>query len=311
MLTSLLLARIVWGGLALADPPLLCPDGMVLVHGAGVLGMKGQPYGFVPTAHLAKVEAPERGCAAAIAATEGASACWVQTDLIDPVIPVHEVTVEPFCIDAAPIPGPGHPYPKDGMSVWDASQLDLMLQSGRFGKRRLCTTTEFQAAVAGLNGNRRFVFGDEYREGICDGDLIGASAACSNPETGVSEYGAVHSHWTIADSAFVASACESPPCTGAGNRAVSAGMYIVAGGTGRFQTRQAPLTPHTWHDHGDATPDACGFNGWDDQAVICASPGKPSAAERAAWTAFIGTVRRTKSMRAAISEGLGKAVCPG
>ena len=288
----------------------VCPEGMVSVAGTGVIGMRGQPYGVVPTAHLERVDAPERDCPAAVARTPGATACWVQTDLVDPVIPPHKVSLNAFCIDAFPIPGKGHPYPKDGLSAWDVYQLDLLLSDGRFGRRRLCTTTEFEAAVAGLTSNQRFVFGDMYVDGVCEGETIGASARCQNKETGIWEYGAVHSHWTRADEVFIASACPKPPCRGAGNRLLTVGMYIVAGGTDRAQTRQAPHTPHTWHDHGDPTQDSCGFHGWDDQPVICADPGPDTAASRLAWKAFVDEVRETGSLRKAISTAAGHPICP-
>ena len=47
---------------------------------------------------------------------------------------------------------------------------------------------------------------------------------------------------------------------------------VVLGGTGRRQTRQAPLTPHTWHDHGRPAPTGCDAMGHDDQPAICATP---------------------------------------
>jgi len=295
---------------AVAAPEPVCPQGMVLVGGTGELGMRGDPYGVVQTAHLKTVDAPERGCSKAIAANPGASVCWVQTDLVDPVIPVHRVTVEPFCVDAYPLPGRGHEYAKDGMSVWDAHQLDLLLKTGRFGRRRMCTVSEFQAAVAGLKANQRFVFGDRYRDGDCGAGPIGGRARCLNSETGVSEYGAVHSHWTIADPTFIESACADKPCRGAGNRPLTEGMYIVAGGTDRAQTRQAPMTPHTWHDHGEPTQDACGFHGWDDQPVICADPGLDEPSAAGAWAAFLSDVRENASIRAAISKAVGRPICP-
>ena len=288
----------------------VCPNGMVAVAGEGLLGMRGQPYGIVATAHLEKVDAPEKDCPAAIARTPGATACWIQTDLIDPVIPVHKVTVQPFCIEAYPLPGKGHAYPSDGLSVWDVYQLDQVLASGKFGARRLCTTTEFEAAVAGLKSNKRFVFGDRFVTGIFSGETIGADKRCMNTETGVWEYGAIHSHWTRADRAFIANACPSPPCRGAGNRPLTEGMYIVAGGTDRAQTRQAPHTPHTWHDHGDPTQDSCGFHGWDDQPVICADPGPDDPKAAAAWAAFVAEVRESGSLRQAISTAAGRSICP-
>ena len=289
---------------------LVCPSGMVLIEGSGKVGMRGDPYGIVPTAHLKRVDAPEKGCPKAIAAKPGASVCWVQTDLVDPVIPVREITVEPFCVDATPLPGEGHEYAKDGMSVWDAHQLDLLLKTGRFESRRMCTVTEFQVAVAGLKSNRRFVFGDHYTAGDCAQAPIGSRPRCRNPETGVSEYGAVHSHWTVADAAFIDNACSVKPCRGAGNRSLTEGMYIVAGGTDRAQTRRARMTPHTWHDHGEPTQDACGFHGWDDQPIICADPGPDTASTAKAWAQFIAEVRRSASIRSAISSAVGQPICP-
>jgi hypothetical protein len=126
----------------------------------------------------------------------------------------------------------------------------------------------------------------------------------------VHEYGAVHSHWTVADAAFVAHACSQGECLAAGNRPLKEGMYVVMGGTGRVQTRQAPYTPHTWHDHGDPTPDACGFEGWDDQPVICADVNSSGPLKEAAWAAFLRTARTGQSIRAALDEAWGRAVCP-
>ena len=139
--------------------------------------------------------------------------------------------------------------------------------------------------------------------------MIGDDPQCGNPETGTFEYGAIHSHWVVADKSFVDFACESTGCNAAGNRRLRPGMLIVMGGTSRFQTRQAPLTPHTWHDHGDATPEACGFQGWDDQPVICSDPGPPDAAGEANWDRFIRTVKEKKRTDHALSKWLGKPVC--
>jgi hypothetical protein len=283
---------------------------MTLVSGSGTVGMRGTPYGIVHTAHLARVDAPERGCDAAVAAQDGASACWVQTDLVDPVVRARSVSVQPFCIETHPFPGLGAQYTKDGMSVWDVHKLNELFKTGRFGARRLCTMTEFQSAVAGLSANQRFVFGDRYRAGICEGKTIGADLLCKNPVTGLMDYGAVHSHWVLADEPFIGAACDAPPCTGAGNRALVPDAYIVAGGTNRVQTRQAPYTPHTWHDHGEPTVDACGFEGWDDQPVVCAGPRPDTPDERLAWKNFEQDVRTSGSMRTALSSALGGPICP-
>ena len=305
MIASLLLALV--GAHAWAMD---CPPGMVLVGGEGTVGLQSSPYGIVPTAHLARVDAPERGCAAAIASTPGASACWVQTDTVDPMVAARRVSVAPFCIESHPFPGRGLPYTSDGLSVWDAHKLGELLNTGRFGKRRLCTFTEFQAAVAGLKENRPFIFGKKPAPGLCEPSTIGSDPRCGNETTGVVEYAAVHSHWVVADTGFVKGACSAPPCRGAGARPLQAGALVVAGGTNRVQTRQAPLTPHTWHDHGEPTVDACGFHGWDDQPVICADPGRDEPAAALEWSKFRQSAIKTGSMRRAISTALGAPICP-
>ena len=320
---SLLLGAACTAAPAPVVPPVTaagCPPGMVAVSGgSGVLGMKGQPYGIVATAHLEKVEAPERGCAAAVAGTPGALTCWVQTNLVDPVVGLHPVTVAPFCIESHPFPGPGAAYTRDGMTAWDAARLQALLGTGRYGPRRLCTFSELEAAVAGLGANQRFVYGDAPDPARCpDRSPIGADPACRNPETGVFEYGAVNSHWVVADADFVAAACPSPPCAAAGGHPLRAGMLIVAGGTARAQTRQAPLTPHTWHDHGEPNPTGCDQMGWDDQPVICADPDPryvtgpvpPALVEtEAAWATLVALARQTGSMTATLEAGLGEEVC--
>jgi len=303
----MLLTGLLYAGLAHGSA---CPPGYVMIGGEGALGMVRNPYGIVPTAHLERVDAPEKGCGAAIAAQPGATVCWVQTDTVDPVVQVRRVAVNPFCIESHPFPGKGTHYATDGLSVWDAHKLRELLASGQFGPRRMCTFTEFQGAVAGLEENRPFIFGHQIIDGMCTGTQVGSDSRCRNQRTGVYDYGAVHSHWVVADEAFVASACETPPCRGAGGRSLAAGSLIVAGGTNRVQTRQAPFTPHTWHDHGEPTVDACGFHGWDDQPVICADPVPVTATQAAAWERFRQSVVETGSLRAAISKALGGPICP-
>jgi hypothetical protein len=163
-----------------------------------------------------------------------------------------------------------------------------------------------------LVGNQRFVFGDKYVSGRCESDekrVVGGDPECRNSETGVIDYGAVHSHWVVADQPFIDSACEQPPCRGAGSRVLQAGSYVVMGGTNRVQTRQAPYTPHTWHDHGEATVDACGFDGWDDQPVICADPGTGDAVANTSYAAFREKVNKGGSMGESLSDALGEALC--
>ena len=306
-------------------PAAPCPPGMVLVEGSGVVGMEGDPYGVVQTAGRQNLEAPEQGCAAAIAGRPGAVTCWVQTNEADPVLAPRPVQVGPFCVDAWPFPGPGAAYTRDGLTPTGVVALQRLLQSRPLGGRRLCSFTEWQAAVAGLRGNRRFIYGDDAPGDRCGSDSletgpIGADARCANPETGVHDYGAVLSHWVLADADFLAFACGEGGggCAGAGGRTLSAGDPIVAGGTRRVLTRQAPLTPHTWHDHGrPGGPGACTNDlVWDDQPIVCADPdpgwlqGDPGlAAAQADWMRLVAVGRGEGSMAAVLAEGLGRGWC--
>lgn len=308
-----------------------CPPRMVALPGGRyTTGMRPpSPYGVVDTRGMARVDAPEARCPEALATSPGATACWVQTDLRDPVVPLHEVQVDPWCIEERPFPGEG-PYSPDGLSTPDAALLDALLQSGRFGPRRLCTFTEYELAVAGPTQNLRFLYGDEATPRRCpdpEAAGIGERPRCFNPETGVMEYGAVISQWVVADAQFAAHACPEPPCLAAGGRPLVDAQgqpvvrYLVAGGTSRQQTRQAPYTPHTWHDHGDpGDGSGCDAWGWDDGPAICATPDAryttcaadpsgPGCAElrlaEARWEALrracVGT-----TMRACLSLALGE-----
>lgn len=298
-----------------------CPPGMVEVAGSGTIGIEPERFAVVQTAHLDAVQSPEDRCPAALAASPEALACWVQTDLVDPVLQPRPVTVDPVCVDAWPFPGPGLRYTTDGMTAWDAKVLQDVLARGDLGGRRLCTATELQAAVAGLDANLPFVYGSQLRPGLCPSDtdgIIGSSPDCRNPQTGLGEYGAVHSHWVVADEDFVAHACDAPPCKAAGNRPLKAGMFIVLGGTARAQTRQAPHTPHTWHDHGRPTPTGCDAMGHDDQVAICAEPsegwGRHDAGlvrEEAQWQALVEVVRRSGRADAFLDAATGGPSCPG
>lgn len=251
-----------------------CPPGMVLVEGAGTLGMRAERFAVVSTAGRAEVVDPQAECPAALAAHGEAVACWVQTDLVDPVVPPRAVRVAPVCVDAFPFPGEGATYTEDGMTAWDAKVLHDVLARGDLGGRRLCTATELEAAVAGLPANQPVVYGDRHDPDRCpEGARIGQDPTCANRATGLHEYAAVHSHWVVADPAFVASACAQPPCKAAGNRPLQAGMFLVLGGTGRLQTRQAPLTPHTWHDHGRPTPTGRAVMRW---ATTTSRPSAPT-----------------------------------
>lgn len=316
------------------DPSELgCPEGMVLLGGSGVLGLPEGTYAVVQTADRQEVRAPESECPAALAAQPEARACWVQTDLVDPVLRPRPVTLAPFCVEAFPFPGEGVPYTTDGMTAWDTAQLDSLLRSGSYGPRRLCTATEVQAAAAGLASNQPFVYGERHDPSRCpleltaeDGTIrpprIGQDPRCRNAETGVHEVGAVVSHWAVADADFLAHACDSPPCRGAGNNVIEPGHYVVVGGTGRLQTRQAPLTPHTWHDHGQPSPTGCDKMGHDDQPLICATPqpgwrdGVGDGVEDAAlseadarWAELVGVARETGRVAAALELGLGRSIC--
>lgn len=289
---------------------------MVLIEGRGTVGLERDRYALVQT--QPGETAPEVRCTGALAATPDAVACWIQTDLIDPVLAPRPVEVAPVCVEAWPFPGRGLPYTSDGMTTWDAHQLQRLLRQRALGGRRLCTMTELQAAAAGLGGNRPLIYGERHDPERCPPDQpIGHDPACGNPETGVHELGAVHSHWVVADADFVAHACSSPPCRGAGRRLLEAGALVVAGGTGRLQTRQAPLTPHTWHDHGTPTQAGCDDMGHDDQPLLCAEPSAgwirddPALlAQEREWQSLLDTVRTTGRMTPFLSAGLGVEVCP-
>lgn len=306
-------------------PAAPCPPGMVLVQGTGQVGMEGDPYGRVETAGRQGLQSPEQGCDAAIAANPGAVTCWVRTNESDPVLPPRTVTVAPFCVDAWPFPGPGASYTRDGLTPTGVVALQRMLDSRPLGGRRLCTMSEWQAAVAGLQGNRRFIYGDDAPGDRCGSDSlevgpIGADPRCSNPETGLHDYGAVLSHWVLADADFLAFACTEAGggCRAAGGRTLSPGEPIVAGGTRRILTRQAPLTPHTWHDHGrPGGPGACGNDlVWDDQAVLCADPDPGWLSGEAGllrqqedWMRLVAVGRGEGSMAAVLEAGLGRGWC--
>lgn len=296
-----------------------CPPGMVLVEGQGRLGLEAERFAVVQTANRQSVVEPESECPAALLAKPDAVSCWVQTDLVDPVMPPRTVDVKPVCVDAFPFPGEGAPYTVDGMTAWDAFVLQKVLARGSLGGRRLCTATELQAATAGVRSNHPVVYGDRHDSRRCPvGRAIGHDPGCANPETGVHEYGAVHSHWVVADPDMVAAACDSPPCRAAGNRLLEPGMLLVLGGTGRLQTRQAPLTPHTWHDHGRPVPSGCDDMGHDDQPAICADPsggwGRHDAAlteGEARWRALVRVARETGRMDRMLDTAVGGASCPG
>lgn len=320
-----------------------CGAGMVLIPGGTyTTGMKApQPYGVVDTTQMEVVDHPERLCDGVINATDGATACWVQTDLHDPMVPLHDATVDDYCIERLPFPGAGA-YSQDGMSTWDAARFDELLASGHFGPRRMCTYTEYELAVAGPTQNLRFVYGDQARPARCEADEeqpIGSRERCVNPETGLMEYGAVISQWVVADTTFAAHACpQGQRCRAAGGRdllrsdGTLAVRYIVAGGTRRVQTRQAPYTPHTWHDHGEASgPEGCDDWGWDDGPAVCGEPDEryqrcpqdpdgPGCQElaqaEARWQALV-TLCRGQSMTSCINRGLSEVrgeevdICPG
>ena len=272
------------------DPSAPCPPGMAWVPaGTYTTGMESPDlYAIVDTTVMEVVEYPERQCPDALKRDRDAIACWVQTDLHDPVVTRHEVEVNGYCMDRLPFPG-GGPYAPDGMSTWDAERLEEMLETGYFGPRRLCGYTEYELAVAGPTTNQRFVYGDTPNPDACadsEKTEIGAMESCRNAETGLAEYGAVISQWVRLDETLVDWACgpegaSQDACRASGGAQLTerrddgsfTTRYIVAGGTRRVQTRQAPFTPHTFHDHGQVTGQGgCDSWGWDDGPAICATP---------------------------------------
>jgi len=301
------------------------------------------PYAVVDTTKMAVVDAPEKQCDAALAASPGTSVCWVQTDLHDPVVTRHDVTVPGFCVDPFPFPGQGAPNSPDGLTTWDATLFDEALSSGHFGPRRMCGFTEYELAVAGPRSNLRFVYGDAPDPSRCatdEAEPIGSHPACANPETGVHDMGAVVGQWVKVDDPMVHWACvETDHCRASGGARLDdrrpdgtfSMPYVVAGGTHRLQTRQAPYTPHTWHDHGQATGAAgCDEWGWDDGVAVCATPdprwercaatsADPTCValwkQQKAWEDLVSACqgqRMTACLSRALSEVRGKAVdaCP-
>ena len=300
------------------------------------------PYAAVDTTQMAVVDQPEQECPAALAAHPGSEVCWIQTDLRDPVVTAHEVTVEGYCMEPLPFPGAG-PYPPDGMTTWDASQFDALLASGAFGPRRMCEYTEYELAVAGPTTNHRYVYGDTPAPERCqqrEDEAIGSRPECRNPTTGMGEYGAVISQWVLNDEQLTAWACSRPegcPASGGARldeRREDGGFktrYLVAGGTRRMQTRQAPYTPHTYHDHGQVSgAGGCDKWGWDDGPAVCATPDarydrcpadpdgpgcRELQAQEQAWEGLLAFCRG-KHMTECLSRGLSAVtgepvdVCP-
>ncbi len=301
--------------------PSPCPPGMVLVEGGSYrTGMEEPlPYAIVDTTQMAVVEAPEEQCPQAMADAPGTTACWVQSDYSDPVVTAHDVEVESYCIDQYPFPGQGAPNPPDGFTTWDAHLFEGMLASGIYGPRRMCSFTEYELAVAGPRSNLRYIYGDLPHPEYCatrEADPIGSHPQCRNPETGLYDYGAVISQWVKLDDVLADLICVRPEgCKMAGGERLDARFddgrykaeYLVAGGTHRVQTRQAPHTPHTFHDHGQMTGQGgCDEWGWDDGMVVCAEPdpryrscaaepGSPACAElwkqESAWQELVGWCR--------------------
>ena len=295
---------------------------MVLVEGTGEIGLAPGAFAIVSTANHSS--APELACPAAETAYFEANgrpplSCWVQTDLVDPVLAPRLVQIPPVCVDRYPFPGSGAAYTRDGMTAWEALRLQELFGQGGLGGRRLCTASELQAAVAGLSDNRPVLTGDVWDFWACPPEgPIGASPTCTNSATGVFDYFSVHAHWVTADAAFVAAACPQPPCKAAGNRPLRPGMFLVLGGTGRNQTRQAPHTPHTWHDHGAPTAAGCDQMGHDDQPAICADPDEGWVkadprllAEEARYQTLLSVARTTGSMNQFLEAGLGRPLCAG
>lgn len=306
------------GGAWPEGPAVGCPPGMIRVEGRGRIGLDPASV-RVLRADALNGQRPEQAC-------EGAPLCWVQTDLVDPVLRPAEVALAPFCVDAWPFPGAGAPYTLDGMTAWDAHQLDVLLKGGGLGGRRLCTATELQAAASGLSQSAPLLYGAARDPARCDGAAalrgeveapIGVDPGCRSPETGLGEYFTRHAHWVVVDAGLVDRACDAPPCKAAGNRPLQAGMFAVLGGTGRLQTRQLPLSPHTWHDHGAPIPAGCDDMGHDDQPAICADPNPAWStaapalrAEEDRWRTLVAVAVNTRSMNAFLEAGLGRAVCP-
>jgi hypothetical protein len=300
------------------------------------------PYAVVDTTKMAVVDAPENQCPDAIESNPGTTVCWIQTDLHDPVVTLHDVTVSGYCMEPRPFPGDG-PYPPDGMTTYDASRFDELLSTGAFGPRRMCGYTEYEIAVAGPTTNHRYVYGNDPAPERCaarEDESIGSHPTCGSEASGMYEYGAVISQWVLNDDQLTGWACGRPqgcPASGGAQldeRHADGGYktrYIVAGGTRRMQTRQAPYTPHTYHDHGQVSgAGGCDIWGWDDGPAVCATPDdryqrcpddpegpgcRELQAQEFAWSGLVDFCRgkyMTECLSRGLSAVLGKPtdVCP-
>jgi hypothetical protein len=199
-------------------------------------------------------------------------------------IPLLDIAVGRFCIDAYPFPGqPGDHYPVDGLAYRELPAWDALLQA--YG-RRLCTPEELLWASASGPANTRFAAGAE-RSMLCEPyddwermSPMGTWPACVSP-WGLYDFN-VMSSWASASHAIDLAREESHPKD-----------YDVVGGTIRDDTFYAPTN---WGIHSHGLED---FPYFDDQLRVCADPG--AHADPLFWQIFRQAASNQGSFGAALA----------
>ncbi len=211
-------------------------------------------------------------------------------------IPLMEVQVDPYCIDAFPFPGQrGDHYSVDGLAFRDVSAWEALLED--YG-RRLCTPEELLWASTSGSSNLPYAAGWQ-RSMLCEPfwdwermSPLGSYPACVSP-WGLYEFN-VFSSWASASPAIDVARGEPHPKP-----------YDVVGGTNRDDTYY-DSTNFGIHSHGMED-----FPYFDDQLRVCADPGAP--AEPSDWLVFRQAAANLGSFAAAMAwhREYGPGVSPG
>ena len=106
------------------------------------------------------------------------------------VVPLRQVTLEPYCIATHPFPGEGARWPTDGMSLSQLVAWEALVEARG---RRACTVEELIRAAAGPHNQPRAA-----ARAACESDddepkPIGSHPDCRTPE-GLVDFG-VRSSW--------------------------------------------------------------------------------------------------------------------
>ena len=208
-------------------------------------------------------------------------------------------SIEPFCIDRHPFPGPARPWPtrvpEASLSYGEAQDVGELLPG--FG-RRLCRWSEVLLASTGAH-NRRYPWGDEF-EARCEPDQvtptrpIGGFPDCRTPE-GLFDFG-VRPSWATLDPTTARLLSDR------GGASVLPGDLALTGAHGRneafFATSNFGIHCHV---------NRCGVFGaesfpgdeWiDDGLRLCADPGADREVRDSAWAAAAGRYSETEDWAA-------------